>query len=61
VVFDGEMLPTRIYRRDALAPGQVLATPAVVEEPSCTIVIPPETEAEVDAWGQIILTFDRSA
>jgi N-methylhydantoinase A len=59
VVFGGEAVPTGVYRRETLGPGQTLPGPAIVEEPSCTTVIPPGGQATVDAWGQIVLTVPR--
>jgi N-methylhydantoinase A len=47
------MTPARIWRRDALAIGQRLAGPAVIEEDASTTVIAPGDIATTDAWGNI--------
>ncbi|MDR7515472.1 MAG: hydantoinase/oxoprolinase family protein [Armatimonadota bacterium] len=60
-VFAGERLLTRVYRRDALLPGQTLTGPAIVEEPSCTTVIPPGAEAIVDPWGQMVISLPETS
>ena len=44
-----------VYERDALAIGQVVAGPAVVQEASSTLVLPSGSRATVDASGSIIV------
>jgi N-methylhydantoinase A len=39
---------TPVYRRAALAPGHVIEGPAIVEEPTSSIVVPPKWTASVD-------------
>lgn len=56
VWFDGGFIPTSLYLRDRLRPGHRLRGPAVVEELSCTTVIPPEFSAKVDPFGNIIIS-----
>jgi N-methylhydantoinase A len=55
VVFDGRVRPTAVYRREALAPGQRLVTPAIVCEYSATTVVPPGWTARVDRLGGLVL------
>ena len=55
VIFEGEVLPTDFYRREALRPGNRIAGPAVVTEFSATTVIPPNFSAVVDAYQNLIL------
>jgi len=47
---------TAIYDRYRLQPGAAIEGPAVVEEKESTLVIGPKGKAEVDAWGNIIVT-----
>ncbi|MDJ0657270.1 MAG: hydantoinase/oxoprolinase family protein [Xanthomonadales bacterium] len=47
----------RFYRRAALKAGNVLAGPAVIEQPDTTTVLPPGSTARVDALGNLIITF----
>ena len=56
VVFEGEVLPTNFYRREALRPGNRIAGPAIVTEFSATTVIPPDFSAVVDVYQNLILT-----
>ena len=56
VIFDGEVLPTDFYRREALQPGNQIPGPAILTEFSATTVIPPNFSAVVDAYQNLILT-----
>ncbi|MDI7249752.1 MAG: hydantoinase/oxoprolinase family protein [Bacillota bacterium] len=58
VRFGAEWLTTDIYWRQDLAPGSRFCGPAVVEETSCTTVIPPGFTAVVDGFGNIVVTSD---
>lgn len=55
VIFEGEVLPTNFYRREALRPGNRIVGPAIVTEFSATTVIPPNFSAVVDAYQNLIL------
>lgn len=55
VIFEGEILPTNFYRREALRPGNRIAGPAIVTEFSATTVIPPNFSAVVDVYQNLIL------
>lgn len=56
VIFEGEVLRTGFYRREALRPGNRIAGPAIIMEFSATTVIPPNFSAVVDAYQNLILT-----
>ena len=56
VWFGGEMVPTNLYDRGKLQPGQQFSGPAVVFQYDTTTVIPPEWQAAVDDIGNIILS-----
>jgi N-methylhydantoinase A len=47
---------TAIYRRGDLGPGEVVAGPAVVEEYGATVPLAPGFRAEVDRFGNLIVT-----
>jgi len=49
-------LDTVVWRRGQLPAGADLAGPAIVEEMSATLVIPPHHRARVDAAGNLIVT-----
>jgi len=58
VVFDNPDKPenTRILWRPSLGAGMKIEGPAVIEEPSSTIVLPPGDHAVVHPWGHIVIT-----
>ena len=58
VYFDRDPLTARVIARDKLGYGNIFRGPAIVVEYSSTIVVPPFATAEVDAFGNIILTLD---
>jgi len=49
-------VPTAIYERRLLSPGNVVAGPCLVEEPVSTTVIPPGAQATVDDYGNLLVT-----
>ena len=57
VTFDGQARETRFVGRAALAEGDVLAGPCVIEEATCTTIVPPDFTATIDQLGNLILTF----
>jgi N-methylhydantoinase A len=50
---DPGWVATRVYRRDSLAAGTVLAGPVVIEEMSSTTVVLPGQQAAIDPFGNI--------
>jgi N-methylhydantoinase A len=56
VVFGGAAHRTPRYRGVTLRPGDKIVGPAVVDQPTTTIVIPPEWDAELDDRSNIYLT-----
>jgi N-methylhydantoinase A len=56
VHFDGAWVDTPIIARDALAPGDVVAGPAIVEEYGSTVPLHPGFSAEVDRFGNLVVT-----
>lgn len=54
IMFETEIpVETPVYRRDLLAPGQILQGPCVLEQQDTTSLIFPDDRAEVDAWGNL--------
>ncbi len=51
-----EHRPTPVYDRDALAAGDMFDGPAIIEEASSTLVVPPGAQFEVAPSGNIIVT-----
>ena len=56
VVFGGVPHRTPRYRGVTMRPGDRIVGPAVVDQPTTSIVIPPEWDAELDAQANIYLT-----
>lgn len=55
VSFDGTVEETPIYERFELPKNESINGPCIMEEPDTTIVIPPETTAEIDENGTIVI------
>ena len=51
----GGFTDTAVHRRERLFPGQVVAGPAIVEEPASSTVVPPDYAAEVDAYACLVI------
>ena len=56
IAFKGERLPTKIYDRAKLAPGNRFDGPAIVTEFDSTTVVLPGYAAEVDVNFNILIT-----
>jgi N-methylhydantoinase A len=61
VIFGRKMMETQVVHRVNLQPGDIFTGPAIVEETSCTTVIPPGYQANVDAYGNMIITRGENA
>jgi N-methylhydantoinase A len=55
VVFDEGGMPTPVYERSRLQPGDCLNGPAIVEEFGSTTVVFPRQHARVDDFGNLLL------
>lgn len=60
VVFNGKPFQTDIVSRERLVYGNRILGPAILVEYSSTIVMPPETSAEIDEYGNIIISIGCS-
>jgi N-methylhydantoinase A len=47
-------VPTALYERERLAPGNMVVGPAVVYQLDTTSVVPPGWAATVDGWGNLV-------
>jgi N-methylhydantoinase A len=54
------MVPFAVYDRDALAPGDRFAGPALVDEGTSTTVVPSGQHVEVDPHGYLLVTLEGS-
>jgi N-methylhydantoinase A len=59
VVFDGRSLPTAVYDRGKLRPGNVFEGPAVVVEYTSTILVPPFAKARIDGYANMIVNVEK--
>jgi N-methylhydantoinase A len=55
VFFDGEFVRSRLFRREALRPGDTIHGPAMVTEYTSATVLPPGCSAEVDGFGNLVI------
>lgn len=61
VIFDGATHNTPIIKRARLAPGNPIASPAIVEEESATTVVPPGYTITIDTFGNMLVAAGESA
>ncbi len=54
--FDGAAHSTGVFFRDNLHPGDVIAGPAILCEPTSTVVVEPEFNVSILSRGEILLT-----
>lgn len=55
VVFDGRFISTPVLSRQELCPGNRIQGPAVLVEYSSTIILPPDSAAWVDDFGNLLI------
>jgi N-methylhydantoinase A len=60
VFFTDRFVTAKLYRRDALVPGDVVQGPAMVTEYTSATVLPPGCSAEMDGFGNLVITVDGS-
>ena len=56
VFFDGSFLPTRLYRRHQLVPGDIIPGPAMITEYTSATVVPPGCTVNVDGFRNLIVS-----
>lgn len=61
VFFDGKFIPSRLYRRDGLVPGDTIHGPAMITEYTSATVLPPDCRAQVDGLGNLVITFTQES
>jgi N-methylhydantoinase A len=57
VYFNGNFLPTALYLRESLTPSDRIHGPAMIAEYTSATVLPPNAHADVDALGNLIISF----
>ncbi len=58
--FDNRMMTVPVYDGLALSPGNQLPGPAIVEQPTTTIVLPGDTQLSCDEWGNYLLSISTT-
>jgi N-methylhydantoinase A len=61
IFFDESPLPAKIYDREALLPGSILHGPAMITEYTSATVLPPGCHAQVDGFGNLVITITDAA
>jgi N-methylhydantoinase A len=61
VYFDGRFIPTHLYRREQLKPGDEIRGPAMITEYTSATVLPPDCRTRVDRFGNLVITFIEEA
>jgi N-methylhydantoinase A len=56
IFFDGAFVPSRIYRREGLVPGDAIGGPALITEYTSATVLPPDCRATIDAFGNLVIS-----
>jgi N-methylhydantoinase A len=59
IYLDGAERDVSVYARSDLKAGHYFAAPAVVTQSDCTTCIPAGFRGRVDAYGNLVLTFDK--
>ena len=57
----GPALPSPLYRRSDLAPGQTVPGPAIVEQLDTTVIVFPGDRMRVDEWGNLVIALGGEA
>ena len=60
IVFGGRPVRAALLARERLAPGESVAGPAIIEEPTATTILPPGWRAGVSPGGHLSLTRGES-
>lgn len=61
VRFDGQDYETLFVPRAEMVAGERMSGPCVVEEQTCTTIVPPDFSATIDPIGNLVLTFEGEA
>jgi N-methylhydantoinase A len=55
IFFGDRWMPSKVYRRDAMRPGDRVCGPAMIVEYTSSTLLPEDCAAEVDGWGNIVI------
>jgi N-methylhydantoinase A len=54
--FEGAFVPSRLYRREALVPGDTILGPAMITEYTSATLLPPGCRVHVDGFRNLLIT-----
>jgi N-methylhydantoinase A len=57
VYFDSRFIRSHLYRREQLKPGDEVRGPAMITEYTSATVLPPNSSAVVDRFGNLVITY----
>ena len=55
IFFDDRFLPSRLYHREQLSPGDLIDGPAMITEYSSATILPPGSRASVDGFANLVV------
>ena len=55
IYFDGQFIPSRLYRRECTVPGDAIQGPAMITEYTSATHCRPAARAEVDGFGNLVI------
>jgi N-methylhydantoinase A len=61
IYFDGKFVASRFYQRERLAAGDAIRGPAMITEYTSATVLPPDCEARVDGFGNLVIRIGEGA
>jgi N-methylhydantoinase A len=61
VFFDGSPRPARFYHREQLTSGDAIPGPAMITEYTAATLLPPNSHAVIDGYGNIVITVSEEA
>jgi N-methylhydantoinase A len=61
IFFDGAFLPSRLYHRERLVPGDAIRGPAMITEYTSATVLPSDCVATVDAFDNLVIAIGAGA
>ncbi len=61
IFFRDRFLPSRLYHREQLHPGDAISGPAMITEYTSATILPPGSRASVDAFANLVIAVGAGA
>jgi N-methylhydantoinase A len=61
IFFDDRFLPSRLYHREQLSPGDAMDGPAMITEYTSATILPPCSRASVDGFANLLIAVGAGA